>query len=178
MLKHDFPKIGSDGRLGFCGNCCGTGTHGAGAHASHEPTASGGAQRRTALHEAVVAGRGTRTTGGVGSLPWTSRRRRVLLELLDRFDPTIANLTQTIEQEAEKCPAARRWRTSDGVVRGRRWPSCGSSGERNGFSVASRSRAIWDWCRRRSRAGIGDGWDTSASKATRCCASCWWKRRK
>ena len=36
--------------------------------------------------------------------PWASRRRRDLLELLDRLTPTIAELTQAIEQEMEKCP--------------------------------------------------------------------------
>src|ERR1022692_4544242 len=43
--------------------------------------------------------------------PWASRRRRDLLELLDRLTPTIAELTQAIEQEAEKCPEARRLQT-------------------------------------------------------------------
>jgi transposase len=47
--------------------------------------------------------------------PWASRRRRDLLELLDRLSPTIAELTQAIEQEAEKCPAAQRLRTHPGV---------------------------------------------------------------
>jgi len=47
--------------------------------------------------------------------PWASRRRRDLLELLDRLNPTIAELTQAIEQEAEKCPAAQRLRTHPGV---------------------------------------------------------------
>ncbi len=37
--------------------------------------------------------------------PWASRRRRDLLELLDRLNPTIAELTQTIEREVEKYPA-------------------------------------------------------------------------
>jgi transposase len=36
--------------------------------------------------------------------PWASRRRRDLLELLDRLTLTIAEMTQTVEQEAEKCP--------------------------------------------------------------------------
>ena len=36
--------------------------------------------------------------------PWASRRRRDLLELLDRLNPTIAELSQAIEQEVEKCP--------------------------------------------------------------------------
>jgi transposase len=45
---------------------------------------------------------------------WASRRRRDLLELLDRLTPTIAELTQAIEQEVEKCPAARRLQTHPG----------------------------------------------------------------
>jgi transposase len=47
--------------------------------------------------------------------PWASRRRRDLLELLDRLSPTIAELTQAIEQEVEKCPEAQRLQTHPGV---------------------------------------------------------------
>src|SRR5438132_1073831 len=47
--------------------------------------------------------------------PWASRRRRDLLELLDRLNPTITDLTQAIEQEVEKCPEARRLQTHPGV---------------------------------------------------------------
>jgi transposase len=47
--------------------------------------------------------------------PWSSRRRRDLLELLDRLNPTIAELTQAIEQEVERCPEAQRLRTHSGV---------------------------------------------------------------
>jgi transposase len=47
--------------------------------------------------------------------PWASRRRRDLLELLDRLTPTIAELTLAVEQEAEKCPEARRLQTHPGV---------------------------------------------------------------
>jgi transposase len=47
--------------------------------------------------------------------PWASRRRRDLLELLDRLTPTIAELTQAIEQEMEKCPEAQRLQTHPGV---------------------------------------------------------------
>ena len=46
---------------------------------------------------------------------WASRRRRDLLEVLDRLNPTIMELSQAIEQEAEKCPAAQRLRTHPGV---------------------------------------------------------------
>jgi transposase len=47
--------------------------------------------------------------------PWASRRRRDLLELLDRLNPTIAELSEAIEQEVEKCPEAQRLRTHPGV---------------------------------------------------------------
>jgi transposase len=47
--------------------------------------------------------------------PWASRRRRDLLELLDRLNPTIVELSQAIEQEVEKCPEAQRLRTHPGV---------------------------------------------------------------
>ena len=47
--------------------------------------------------------------------PWASRRRRDLLELMDRLNPTIAELTQAVEHEAEKCPQAQRLRTHPGV---------------------------------------------------------------
>jgi transposase len=47
--------------------------------------------------------------------PWASRRRRDLLEVLDRINPTIAELTHAIEQEAKKCPEAQRLMTHPGV---------------------------------------------------------------
>jgi transposase len=47
--------------------------------------------------------------------PWASRRRRDLLELLDRLNPTIAELSQAIEQEAEKFPPAQWLMTHPGV---------------------------------------------------------------
>ena len=47
--------------------------------------------------------------------PWASRRRQDLLELLDRLNPTIAELSQAIEQQAEKFPEARCLMTHPGV---------------------------------------------------------------
>ena len=47
--------------------------------------------------------------------PWASRRRRELLEWLDRLSPTIAELSQAVEQEAERCPEAQRLMTHPGV---------------------------------------------------------------
>ena len=47
--------------------------------------------------------------------PWASRRRHDLLELLDRLNPTITELSQAIEREVEKCPAAQQLMTHPGV---------------------------------------------------------------
>src|SRR5438067_503522 len=56
--------------------------------------------------------------------PWASRRRRDLLELLDRRNPTITELSQAIQQEVEKCPEARRLIPIPVLVRSPHWPSC------------------------------------------------------
>jgi transposase len=72
-------------------------------------------QRMATLQKEVVAKARTRTTGVVSLSPWASRRREDLLQLPDRLNPTIADLTQMIEQEVEKCPEARRLRTHPGV---------------------------------------------------------------
>jgi transposase len=47
--------------------------------------------------------------------PWASRRRHDLLELLDRLNPTITELSRAVEQEVEKYPEARRLMTHPGV---------------------------------------------------------------
>ena len=47
--------------------------------------------------------------------PWASRRRHDLLELLDRLNPTIADLSHAVEQEVEKFPEAQRLATHPGV---------------------------------------------------------------
>jgi transposase len=47
--------------------------------------------------------------------PWTSRRRRELLELLDRIDPVIEELTTAAEREARKRPEVARLMTHPGV---------------------------------------------------------------
>jgi len=46
---------------------------------------------------------------------WASRRRQDLLDLLDRMNPTIEELTAAIEQEAKKCPEVLRLMTHPGV---------------------------------------------------------------
>ncbi len=59
--------------------------------------------------------RGRQQLEGFQLAAWGSRRRRDLLELLDRLNPTIAELTQAIEGEIENYPAAQRLMTHPGV---------------------------------------------------------------
>lgn len=84
--------------------------------------------------------------------PWASRRRHDLLHLLDELNPTILELTQAVEREAEKCPEARRLRTHPG------------GGRFDGAGVCSHSHMLkeshgsffmhfWDWT-----ASVG-GWN-------------------
>ncbi len=47
--------------------------------------------------------------------PWASRRRQDLLELLDRMNPTIEELTVAVEQEAHQRPEVLRLMTHPGV---------------------------------------------------------------
>ena len=74
-----------------------------------------------AMNEGIRRKRGLWTANGRAQLeslrlpPWTTRRRQELLELLDRFDPSIDPLSQAIEQEAEQVPEVQRLQTHPGV---------------------------------------------------------------
>ncbi|MGC2766451.1 MAG: transposase [Candidatus Acidiferrum sp.] len=48
-------------------------------------------------------------------MKWASRRRQELLELLDRINPTIEELTGAVEREARKRPEVVRLMTHPGV---------------------------------------------------------------
>ncbi len=74
-----------------------------------------------ALNEGVRRKKGLWSKSGREQLesfqlaPWAEWRRRDLLELLDRLNPRIGELTTAIEQEAERRPEARRLMTHPGV---------------------------------------------------------------
>ncbi len=59
--------------------------------------------------------RGRKQLESLSLAPWSNRRRQELLELLDRFDPTIDELSRAIEQEAERWPEVQRLCTHPGV---------------------------------------------------------------
>jgi hypothetical protein len=94
--------------LSICGNCSGIAI--AWYRLAHEIMNQ---LQATALNEGLrykkklwrEAGRKQLESSSLAS--WASRRREDLLEVLDRINPTIAELTQAIEEAAEKCPQAR-----------------------------------------------------------------------
>jgi transposase len=76
---------------------------GADAPADHESIAGVSDERgRAQLEQLVLA-------------LWASRRRQELLELLDRMNPTIEELTAAVEQEARKRAEVLRLMTHPGV---------------------------------------------------------------
>jgi transposase len=65
--------------------------------------------------KALWRGPGRAQLESLALAPWASRRRQDLLELLDRLEPAIAELTAAVEQEAKRRPEALRLMTHPGV---------------------------------------------------------------
>ncbi|MGD0957113.1 MAG: hypothetical protein ABR953_09840 [Candidatus Acidiferrales bacterium] len=74
--------------------------------------------------------------------PWASRRRQDLLELLNRLNPKIEELTAAVEQEVEKWPEALRLMTHPGVgpITGLAYVLVIGSSERFHWSSSVRTR--------------------------------------
>ncbi len=70
-----------------------------------------GVQRRSRLWSK----QGRRQLESFALAPWMARRRHDLLELLDQLTPQIAELSQAVEQEAQRRPEVRRLMTHPGV---------------------------------------------------------------
>jgi transposase len=87
------------------------------------------------VSEVCAASRGERCWNPCRS-PWTGRRRQELLELLERLDPSIAQLSQAIEQEAAEMAGGPTLAHSSG------------SGADNGVGVCVghwHTASIWLW---------------------------------
>jgi hypothetical protein len=74
----------------------------------HESVASGDPERRAALQEAIVPRTRTPATGIISAGTVGEPAEHDLLELLDRLNPTIAEVSHAVEQEVEKYPAVQR----------------------------------------------------------------------
>ena len=67
------------------------------------------------MEEAALEQAGRALLENLPLAPWASRRRQDLSELLDRFNPVIAELTTAVEREANKRPKVLRLMTHPGV---------------------------------------------------------------
>jgi transposase len=109
--------------------------------------------------------------------PWASRRRQDLLDLLDQLTPKIQELTHALEEVVEKRPVTRQLMTHPGVgpLTALAFELVIGTPERFacGKQIASYVGLVPS---EESPVAIGGDWDTSANKATRCCAFCWWKQ--
>jgi transposase len=113
------------------------------------------------------------------SLPlaqWASRRRKDLLEALDRLNPTIAELTQAIEEEAEKCSEARRLMTHPGVGALTAVAFVLIIGEANRFGCGKQIASYLGLVPAEDSSGERRRLGHIINRATACCVSCWWKR--
>jgi Transposase IS116/IS110/IS902 family len=85
------------------------------AHADPESVAGVGHERGLSLEEKLFSEQGRAQLEKLTLAPWGSRRRQELLELLDRLNPTIVELTAAVEREAKKRPEVLRLMTHPGV---------------------------------------------------------------
>jgi transposase len=110
--------------------------------------------------------------------PWASRRRRELLELLDRMNPTIEELTAAVEREARKRPEAMRLTTHPGVGPLTALAYVLIIGTPTRFQCGKQLGTYVGMIRVRSPVLASSDWGISANKEIPCCASCWWKQPK
>ena len=110
--------------------------------------------------------------------PWASRRRKELLELLDRLNPSIRELNAAVEQEATRRPEVRRLMTHPGVGSLTALAFVLIIGTPQRFACGKQIASYVGLVPTEESSGVVDGWVTSANRGILCCDSCWWKRRK
>ncbi len=114
---------------------------------------------------------------GLSLATWASRRRQDLLDLLDQLTPKIHELNGKLEQIVERRPVTRRLSTHPGVgpLTALAFELVIGTPERFacGKQIASYVGLIPAEESSGDRRRLGH---ISASRATRCCASCWWQQ--
>jgi transposase len=108
--------------------------------------------------------------------PWASRRRQDLLELLDRLNPTIAELSQAIEREVEKCPAAQRLMTHPGVGPLTALAFVLITGDADRFPCGKQVASYLGLVPLEDSSGNRRRLGHITKQEIRCCVFCWWKR--
>ncbi len=116
MRENNFRNLGTEsGESRSAATAVAPASLGADAHADHESVAGVGHERGLSLEEKAVQRTRRALLEKLSLAPWASRRRQELLELLDRMNPTIEELTAAVEREARKRPEVLRLMTHPGV---------------------------------------------------------------
>ena len=109
--------------------------------------------------------------------PWASRRRRDLLELLDRLNPTIAELSASDRAGSGE---VSRGAALEDASRGGFADGAGFRADHREGGAVSVRQADRELSGTGAVGGVERGSATAgtyhANRATRCCVSCWWKR--
>ncbi len=115
MLEDRFPRVWNtkSGESGSAPAAWASASAGADTDAGHESMAGRGSERRSAAQEGAMEPARAGTVGIVSA--WATRRRRDLLELVDRLSPRIDALSRAIAQEAERRVEVQRLMTHPGV---------------------------------------------------------------
>ena len=110
--------------------------------------------------------------------PWASRRRKDLLELLDRMNPPIEELTRVVEQEARKRPEVQRLMTHPGVGPLTALAFVLIIGTPERFKCGKQIGSDVGLIPAEDSVPAINGWVTSPGKAALYCVSYWWKQPK
>src|ERR1700758_2530085 len=134
-----------------------------------------GVQRKWKLWSKV----GRKQLESLPLLPWASRRRAELLQLLDQLEGSIGELDRAVAEQAQARPAARRLMTHPGVgpVTALAFTLTMGPAERfcGGKQVASYLGLIPI---EHSSGGRNQRLGHISKQGIRFCAGCWWKRRR
>ncbi len=127
------------------------------------------------LEEKAVEQPGRAELEKLSLAPWASRRRRELLELLDRMNPTIEELTAAVQQEVRKRPEALRLMTHPGVGPLTALAYVLIIGTPARFACAKQIGSYVGLIPTEDSSGGKQRLGHISNKAVLCCVSCWWR---
>jgi transposase len=109
--------------------------------------------------------------------PWSAQRRADNLELLSDLQQRTVPLDVAVEQEAQQRPEVVRLMSHPGVGPITALTFVLTIGEPTRFECSKQVASYLGLIPSEDSSGASSAWDTSASKAMRCCGACWWRRR-
>jgi transposase len=110
--------------------------------------------------------------------PWAACRREDLLGLLSMLNQQVGQLDTAVQHAAEENPQARLLMTQPGVGPNTALAYVLTIGDVSRFPRGKQVASYLGLIPREHSSGGSRSWESSPSKATACCARCWWRRRR